>query len=253
MKTVCLCILLAALLAVGGCATGQSYVKAGFDFSRLDKIAIIEVSGAVRGDAAKNQIGDFFGMELLKKGYTPVERAQVQALLEEQQFQASDITSAEGAARAGRILNVPTVMLVSIPTYKEEMSMTAKMVDVEDGSIIWMGSGSGTTGRTLFTIFGAAGGGAGGAQDGDDPPGDAGREADIDAARAGAGMSPELAWALGVVVGYVIGTGWMPKWGRKRNRRVPMELPKRETRTKRNTRRERTMGDVLADIERGQA
>lgn len=164
MRTVCLCTLLVALL-VGGCATGtgESFMRAGYDFSQLDKVAVIEVSGAVRGEAAKNQIGDFFAMELLKKGYTPVERAQVQALLKEQKFQATDVTSAEGAARAGRILNVPAVLLVNIPTYREEMNMTVKMIDVEDGGILWMGSGSGRTGKTLSTILGAAAGAAGGA------------------------------------------------------------------------------------------
>lgn len=164
MRTVCLCTLLAALVA-GGCATGkgESFVRAGFDFGKLDKVAVLEVSGAVRGDAAKNQIGDFFVMELLKKGYTPVERAQVQTLLKEQKFQATDVTSAEGAARAGRILNVPAVMLVNIPTYKDEMNMTAKMIDVEDASILWSGGGSGRTGKTLSTIFGAAAGAAAGA------------------------------------------------------------------------------------------
>lgn len=164
MRVVCLCTLLAALV-FGGCASGkgESVVRSGYDFTRVDKVAIIEVTGAVRGNAVKNQIGDFFGMELLRKGYTPVERAQVQALLQEHEFQASDITSNEGAARAGRILNVPAVLLVNIPTYKEEMNMTAKMIDVEDGSILWIGSGSGRTGKTLATILGAAGGAAGGA------------------------------------------------------------------------------------------
>jgi len=164
MRIVYLCMLL-AVLAVGGCAasSGESYARAGFNFGEIEKVAVIDVSGAVGGEAAKNQIGDFFVMELLKKGYTPVERAQVQTLLKEQRFQAAEITSAEGAAKAGRILNVPTVLLVNIPTYKEEMSMTAKMIDVEDGSILWMGSGSGRTGKTLSTIFGAAAGAGAGA------------------------------------------------------------------------------------------
>jgi len=164
MRTVCICTLLAALI-VGGCATGkgESYVRADYDFGKLTKVAVIEVSGAVRGDAVKDQISDFFKMELVKKGYTVVERAQVQSLLKEQEFQASDITSDEGAAKAGKILNVPAVMLVNIPTYKEDMNMTAKIIDVEDGSILWIGSGSGSTGRTLSTIAGAAGGAAVGA------------------------------------------------------------------------------------------
>jgi hypothetical protein len=146
-----------AALVVGGCASGkgESFVRAGYDFTKVEKVAVVEVSGAVQGDAAKNQIADFFGMELLKKGYTPVERKQVQALLEEQEFQTTDITSDQGAAQAGRILNVPAVLMVNIPNYDEEFSITAKMIDVEDGSILWIGSGFGTTGKTASTIFGA--------------------------------------------------------------------------------------------------
>jgi hypothetical protein len=163
MRTVCVCTLLAALI-VGGCATGkgESYSRVGFNFAELDKVAILEVSGAIEGDAAKNQIGTFFEMELIKRGYTPVERSRVQALLKEQEFQASDITSSEGAAQAGNILNVPAVMLISIPKYKEEMSITAKMIDVEDGGILWIGNGSGSTGKTFSTILGAAAGAAAG-------------------------------------------------------------------------------------------
>lgn len=164
MRTLCICTLLAALI-VGGCATGkgESYIRADYDFSKVTKVAVVEVSGAVRGDAVKNQIGDFFAMELLKKGYTPVERAQVQTLLKEQKFQESDVTSDQDAAKAGKILNVPAVMLVNIPTYKEEMNMTAKIIDVQDGSVLWIGSGFGSTGKTLSTIAGAAGGAAVGA------------------------------------------------------------------------------------------
>ena len=163
MKTVCLNVLLIAILFVIGCSKGESYVRAGYDFSQLNKVAVVEVAGVVEGDAAKNQIADFFGMELLKKGYAVIERAQVQALLDEQDFQASDLTRADDAARAGRILNVPVVLVANIPLYQEEMNMTAKMVNVEDATILWMGSASGSTGKTLATIFGAAAGAAAGA------------------------------------------------------------------------------------------
>ncbi len=165
MRTGCLCALLVSALVFSGCAAGEgeSQARADFDFGKLDKVAVVDVSGAVVGDAAKNQIGDFFVMELLKKGFAPVERAQVQTLLKEQKFQASEITSTEDAVRAGKILNVPAVLLVNIPNYDEEMSMTAKMIDVEDGSILWLGTGSGRTGKTLATIFGAAAGAGAGA------------------------------------------------------------------------------------------
>ncbi|UCF14530.1 MAG: hypothetical protein JSW59_14035 [Phycisphaerales bacterium] len=163
MRTVCVCIL-SATLFLGGCASqkGESYSLAGFNFAELDKVAILEVTGQVRGDTVKNQIGTFFEMELMKRGYSPILRSQVQTILKEQEFQASDITSNTGAAQAGRVLNVPAVMLINIPKYKEEMTMTAKMVNVEDARILWIGSGSGSTGKTLATITGAAVGAAAG-------------------------------------------------------------------------------------------
>jgi len=164
MKTTCLFLLTASIVFFMGCTSGESQFRAGYDFSKVNKVAVIDVLRAVHGEAVKNQIGDFFVMELLKKGYAPVERAQVQSLLNEQDFQASDITSSEGVAKVGEILNVPAVLIINIPNYDEEMSMTAKMVDVEDGSILWMGSGSGSTGRLLGTIVGGTAGAiAGGA------------------------------------------------------------------------------------------
>jgi hypothetical protein len=163
MKIVVVCAVVIAVMLIGGCSSGESYVKAGYDFTRLDKIAIVDVQGDISSEPAKNQIADFFGMELLKKGFEPVERAQVQTLLKEQKFQTSGLTSQEGAAKAGRILNVPAVLVVNIPNFGEQMSMTAKMINVETAGILWMGSGSGKTQKTLSTIFGAAAGAGAGA------------------------------------------------------------------------------------------
>ena len=163
MKIVVVCAVVVAVMLIGGCSSGESYVKAGYDFTRLDKVAIVDVQGDISGEPAKNQIADFFGMELLKKGFEPVERAQVQTLLKEQKFQTSGLTSQEGAAKAGRILNVPAVLVVNIPNFGDQMSMTAKMINVETAGILWMGSGSGKTQKTLSTIFGAAAGAGAGA------------------------------------------------------------------------------------------
>jgi len=164
MRSACLCTLMGAML-VAGCATseGESYATAGYDFSSLDKIAVVEVTGRIHGDSIKNEVANMFTMELIKKGYGVIERAEVQPLLKEQEFQSSDITTNEGAALAGRVKNVPAVMLINIPKYKEKMEITAKLIDVEDATILWIGTGSGSTGKTLATIVGAGVGAAAGA------------------------------------------------------------------------------------------
>ena len=163
MKVLCVCFLAISMTVLFGCSTGEGQFRAGYDFRSVDKIAVIDVLGDLPGEAAKNQISDFFVAELLRKGYAPVERAQVQSILKEQEFQTSDLSSNEGAAKAGQILNVPVVLVINIPNFNDDMSMTAKMIDVEDGSVLWTGIGSGKTGKWLGTMLGAAAGAAAGA------------------------------------------------------------------------------------------
>lgn len=158
MKTISIALVAGLILAAAGCISGEGYYRHDYDYNEVEKVAVIDVIGPVGGEAARNQIADFFAMELLKKGYSPIERAQVHVLLKEQEFQASGITSTEDAARAGQILNVPVVLIVNIPKFGEDIHMTAKMVNVEDGSILWMSTGKGKGGKTLATIFGATAG-----------------------------------------------------------------------------------------------
>jgi len=163
MKQIYFFILLSVCVLLGGCITGSSHARSGYDFSSIDRVAVIDVEGDLAGEVAKNQLAGYFVMELLKKGYAPIERAKVHALLKEQEFQASDITTKEGMARAGKILNVKTVLLINVPKFDDEISMTARMVNLEDGSILWLGSGTGKSGALLYTIGGAAAGAAAGA------------------------------------------------------------------------------------------
>jgi hypothetical protein len=164
MRAVCVSMLLLAL-TVAGCATssGESYAAAGFSPANYDKVAIVEVTGKVYGDAVKNQISNMFTMELMKKGYTVVERSRVKTILKEQEFQGSDLTSAEGRAKIKEIFNVPAIMVIDIPEYKEKMSMSAKLLDVETAEVLWIGSGEGSTGQSTATVVGAVAGAAAGA------------------------------------------------------------------------------------------
>jgi len=84
-------------------------------------------------------------------------------VIEEQDFSRSQMTSADGAARAGRILNVDTVVLVSVPEFGDNMSMTAQMIDAEDGTIVWSASGNARTGANMTRRSGQLLGAVGGA------------------------------------------------------------------------------------------
>lgn len=156
-------ILAITFLAFGGCRSVQeSSAQIDYDFSTLEKVAIVAVEGAITSEAAKDQIADFFAIELLKQGYTPVGRSQVRAQLAEQESESKDLTTKEAAVEVGLILDVPAVLTINIPHFGEEIAITAKMINVEDnGSTLWLSNGSGKGKRTLSNMFGFGTGSAG--------------------------------------------------------------------------------------------
>ena len=158
MKTISVYALVTTVLLVIiiGCSSGggESSFRVGYDFGTLDKVAIVAVEGSVKSDLARDQVADIFAMELLRKGYAPVGRAQVKALLRERELESTDLTTVEAATETGLILDVPVVLVIDIPHFGKKTSMTAKMINVEDGSILWMGRGSAKTKGILAAISG---------------------------------------------------------------------------------------------------
>ena len=120
----------------------------------MNKVAIVSVEGAVPSEAAKDEIADFFAIELLERGYAPMGRAQVRASLAQEQTEdeITDLTTPEGAVEAGMVLDVPAVLTIKIPHFGDEISISATMIDVEDRSILWLATDTGSGGGR-FTMF----------------------------------------------------------------------------------------------------
>lgn len=156
--------LCAAGLILQGCATGSSTFSPAFHQANIERVAVVGVSGDIRGQAPKNQVEDFFAQQMLMKGYRIIERSRVASILEEQDFQFSEATTSDDAARIGRILNVSAVIMLDVSVAGEKVSVSGRMVDPETAEVLWIGTGRGGTGRTLATVAGAAAGAAGGYQ-----------------------------------------------------------------------------------------
>ena len=156
-------ILAISLLLISGCRSKQeSSFRVGYDFSAVNKVAIVSVEGVVPSEVAKDEIAEFFAIELLEQGYAPMGRAQVRASLAEQETEdeITDLTTPEGAVAAGLVLDVPAVLTVRIPHFGKEISITATMIDVDDGSILWLANGTGKGGGGFSSIFGSKSGGS---------------------------------------------------------------------------------------------
>jgi len=165
MKTV-FHVLAMGVLLIGGCRSSQkSSSRIGYDFSGVNKVAIVTVQGSLKSETAKDQIAEFFAIELLERGYAPLGRPQVRALLAEREAAGAadpnagfkDLTTNEAAVEAGRALKVPAVLTINIPHFADEITITATMIDVEDGSILWLANGSGRGEGPLSGMFGGSG------------------------------------------------------------------------------------------------
>jgi len=148
---------------LGACSTGEGFVKKGYNFSQAGNIATVEVTGSELGIDAQNQVADYVSMEFLKRGYSMLERNQVQKVLSESKFQASGLTSPDGRAELGRLLNANSILSITVPKLGDIVEITAKLIDVRQGEVLWMGSASGSTKSGMSTLAGAALGVAAGA------------------------------------------------------------------------------------------
>lgn len=169
MRHVTAFILIGIALVLSGCSSAKSSVAAGYDLRELNTLAIADIRGNVQGEAALDQVGHFFAVGLLERGYSLVERRSVKALLDEQDFQFSDLTSRRNMSRAGEILNAQAILNAVVTRSGEKMAVSAEAVDVETGRVIWAASTTGDRKETLFTVVGGAIGGLiGWAAGGDD-------------------------------------------------------------------------------------
>lgn len=154
------------IILLSGCATteGRGAAKANYDFSSLDRIAVITIEGRMDSEEAKQQLTDMINTELLAKGYSPVERQQMLGIMEERGFQSTELTDPVSLAK---MLNVSAAIIINVPRYQDEMAMSAKLISVTDGSILWSATGTASTGssmnKVLGGLLGAGAGGAGGA------------------------------------------------------------------------------------------
>lgn len=156
-KNAAFCFLIFALAMFGGCSmpTEESSARVGYDFSGVEKVAIVAVEGTIKSETARDQIAEFFAIELLNHGYAPIGRPQVRRILARQATEANepelmDLSDPEAAVEIGMALKAPAVLTINVPYFGEAISVTATMIDVEDGSILWIANSSGHGGASGF-------------------------------------------------------------------------------------------------------
>ena len=124
---------------------GRIYVNpnAGKRFYR--NVAMMPFQAPV--ELAGASISDLFATELLfAHKYDLVERNQMEQVLGEQALSLKGVTESAAAMRVGKLLNVQGVIVGTVPEYGSKASgkaelaaigLNVRMIDVNDGSIVW--------------------------------------------------------------------------------------------------------------------
>ena len=124
---------------------GRIYVNpnAGRRFYR--NVAMMPFQAPV--ELAGASMSDLFATELLfAHKYDLVERSQMEQVLGEQALSLKGVTESAVAMRVGKLLNVQGVIVGTVPEYGSKASgkaelaaigLNVRMIDVNDGSIVW--------------------------------------------------------------------------------------------------------------------
>jgi hypothetical protein len=143
------------LLCIYGCGPSliDVHKKQGVDLGRYERIAVLKFSSP--NLQAGIEAADLVALQLLRKGYSVIERLEIDKILREQEFGLTGAVDPQKAAEIGRILGVQCFVIGAVGTYKttqmfvgtiqvskSSASITVKMIDVKDAAIIWMAGGS---------------------------------------------------------------------------------------------------------------
>lgn len=104
--------------------------------SQAQRIAVINFNaGAGISQTDVDGISSIFNTYFMPKGYTLVERTQIDRVINEQGFQRGSFTQTE-MVRLGEILNVSKVVVGDISIIMGEYNVDVRVVDVRSGSIV---------------------------------------------------------------------------------------------------------------------
>lgn len=82
-----------------------------------------------------------------------VERAQIQKVLQEQDFQAIDVTDPASAVRVGKVLAAQRVVIGAFAAHADQVLFNVRVVDVETAEVLSTASLTGSMDRIFDTLY----------------------------------------------------------------------------------------------------
>jgi len=179
MKKIFLAVFLLAIF-LAGCSSQRVAIRKDYNFSNIKRVAILGFSSHMDFRNSGDAVADEFLLQLMRKGYKVIERSKINSILSEQQLYAANKIDEETVKRVGKILGVDAILTGSVIKYVEdkktviyfndkdgyptsqshlqlaEISVSARLFDVETGEVVWSGSDHDTGFEVSDAIYGVA-------------------------------------------------------------------------------------------------
>lgn len=163
--------LVLSLIAFGtaGCAakaSSESFLRENVDIGFVKKIAVLPFQNNSKDEFAPERIRDIVITQILAMGiFDVVDKGVVDSVLREEAVEAGKPIDRQALRRIGQRLGVEVVALGTIDLSGEnrkgsmvypEISITFRMLEVQNGEVIWQGTGHGTGDSVWRRLFGLA-------------------------------------------------------------------------------------------------
>ncbi len=159
-----LALTLITALFLAGCSSARFSISKDYDFLKIKRIAVTSFTSHIDYRNSGDAVADEFLTQLMGKGYKIVERNRISSILGEQELAASNKLDPATIKRIGKILGVDAILTGSVVKYVQdskavvyytdkdgntssqsqlrqaEISISARLFDVESGEVIWSGS-----------------------------------------------------------------------------------------------------------------
>ncbi|MCF8077140.1 MAG: penicillin-binding protein activator LpoB [Desulfotignum sp.] len=135
-------ILFMIFIILGGCASTinlpdvKSTLSPYFAEDKYKRVAVYVNNN--RNDDLRH-VEEEFIKALIKKGYSVPARSDLDLVLQEQNLQTGKITD-NSAVTLGKLINVQSIIVVTLN--EKEPKVSARMIDIENGEIVWIGNTS---------------------------------------------------------------------------------------------------------------
>jgi len=116
--------ILAAFLCCSACAP-KTQISRTFDFNKMNRIGVLAFSSP---DNAFEGAENIFAQNLIRRGYTVVERAQIEKILRERGFKEEDFLHPKATREVGQILGVDVLLTGQITSFLPEQRVLAYSV-----------------------------------------------------------------------------------------------------------------------------